>query len=238
MQTQMLTNPANRVVDLAVFVSPQIEDVYLTIRLPESGKNGIDAILHVQIRFALMAVAEHMKMFGVGGKLLVKIKHMPVRVALTKNRYESKDVSLHSEAFAIGLNQTFRRPLGSSVEGSLNRERTGLGCRKNIGLAVDRTRRGKYDPFAALLAHGLKYVPSCDRVLFQIFSWMLDAEAYVRIRGEVDHEFRTLHRPSQTVPVEQVCLLEHELRMAHGTFQEPPLSRRHVVEPNHAVSCR
>src|SRR5579863_8816371 len=108
MQSEMLANPPDGVIDLAVFVSPKIENVHLRIRPLNGDKNRIDAILHVQIRFALTAVAQHMEMIRMFDKLLVEIEHVPVRVTLSQNRYESKNVALHSEAFAVGLNQAFR----------------------------------------------------------------------------------------------------------------------------------
>ena len=137
MQTEMLTNPGDRIVDLAIFVRPQIEDVHPTIRSVDGSKNSGDAILHIQIRFFLMAVAQHMKMFRMLGKLLVKIEHVPVRVALSQNRYEAKNEALHSEAFAVGLNQAFGSQLRSPVKRSLNRKRTGLWRGENVRLAVD-----------------------------------------------------------------------------------------------------
>ena len=64
MQAEMLANPTDGIVDLTVFVRAQIEGVHLTIRLVDRGKNSIDTILDVQIRFLLMAVAQHMKCSG------------------------------------------------------------------------------------------------------------------------------------------------------------------------------
>src|ERR1700691_245754 len=101
-----------------------------------------------------MAVPEHMEAFGVFGKLLIKIEHVPVRVTLSHDRYESKIVALQAKAFAIGLDQAFRRECGGTVERSLHRERTGFRRGKDFRLSIDRSRRGKHNPFAALLAHG------------------------------------------------------------------------------------
>jgi hypothetical protein len=51
----------------------------------------------------------------------------------------------------------------------------------------------------------------------------------------MNHHFRALHRRHQSCPVEQVCLMKSELRMRQSTFQKPPLSGRHIIEPNNAV---
>ena len=74
----MLANPADGVVDLAIFVGPKIEEVHFAVGLFEGGKNGVDAILHLQIRLPLTAVAQHTEVCRMLGKLLVKIKHVPV----------------------------------------------------------------------------------------------------------------------------------------------------------------
>src|SRR5271170_178073 len=181
MKTEMLANPADGVVDLAILVGSEIEDVDFVFRPIDRGKNGVDAILHVQIRFPLMTVAQHMKMFRMFGKLPVKIKHVPVRVSLAQNRDEAKNVALHSKTFAVRLNQAFRGQLGSSVKRSLDGERTRLRRGEDIRLSVNRSRRRKYNPFAVSLAHRLEHVPGCDRVLIQILAGMFSAETHVGI---------------------------------------------------------
>lgn len=47
MKTEVFTNPADGVVDLAILVGPEIEDVYFVFRPIDCGKNRIDAILHI-----------------------------------------------------------------------------------------------------------------------------------------------------------------------------------------------
>src|SRR3984957_10217033 len=108
MQPQMFANPADRVVHFAILVGAEIENVYLVARPIDCGKNGVNAILHVQVRFSLMPVAQYMEMVWGLGKLPVKIEHMSVRIALSQDRYEPEDVALQAEAFAVGLNQAFR----------------------------------------------------------------------------------------------------------------------------------
>src|ERR1700733_11517436 len=238
MQAEMLTNPADGVVHLAILVGSKIEDVHFGLRALDSGKNRVDAILHVQIRLPLMPIAQHMKMLRVLGKLLVEIEHVPVRVALSQDRYEAKNVALQSEAFAISLNQAFRSQLRGSIKRGLDGKGTCLRSGKNFRLSVDRSCRRKNKSLAALLAHGFEHIPGCDRVLIQILAGMFGAEAYVGIGGEMNHKFRALHRLSQTLPVEQVSLVETKLRMSPRAFQKPRLSSRHVIEPYDAVACR
>ena len=115
-QAKIFANPSDRVVYFAVFVGSKIEDVDFAIGTIECGENGVDTILDIQIGLPLMAIAQHVQMVGVLGKLPPKIEHVPVRVTLSKNRYESKNVGLHSETFAVGLNQSFRSELGSPVK--------------------------------------------------------------------------------------------------------------------------
>src|SRR5579863_8060704 len=98
----MLADPTDRIVHFAVFVSPQVENIYLCIGLFDRKEDRVDAILHIQVRFSLMAVAKHMEMFGMLRELLIEVEDMPVRIALAENRDEAKNVGLQSEAFAIG----------------------------------------------------------------------------------------------------------------------------------------
>src|ERR1700691_1474236 len=235
MQPQMFANPADGVVDFAIFVRAEIEDVYFAVRPINRKKNGVNAILHVQVRFSLTPVAQNVEMFGMLGKLPVKIEHVPVRVAFSQDRNEAENVALQSEAFTVGLNQALRGQFGSAVERSLYGKRTGLRRGKDCGLPVDGSGRRKHDAFAALLAHGFEHVPGCDRVLIQIFAWMFGAEANVSIRGKMNYQFHALHCRRQAFQIEQVALEECELRMDQGTVQEPLLSGREVIEPNHAV---
>src|SRR5271154_5503487 len=115
METEMFANLADRIVDLAIFIRAEVENIDFTIGAVKGDQNCVDAILHIQIRFSLMAVSQNVQMFGVLAELPPKIEYMPVRVTLTKNRYEAKNVTLHSKAFAVGLNQPFRRQFGSAV---------------------------------------------------------------------------------------------------------------------------
>src|ERR1700733_8934162 len=48
-KAEILTNPADRVVDFAILVCPEIEDVNLALRLVDGCENRVDAILHVQV---------------------------------------------------------------------------------------------------------------------------------------------------------------------------------------------
>src|SRR5208282_877345 len=136
MQTEMFTDPPNGVVNLAIFVRTKVEDVQLAIRFVDCSKNRVDAVLNVQVRFSLMAIAQHMKMFRMLGKLVIEIEYVSMRIAFPENRYKSKNVALHSEAFAVGLNQAFRSQFRSPVQRSLDRKGTSLGRRENIWLSI------------------------------------------------------------------------------------------------------
>ena len=77
MQAKLLANPANGVVDVAILVGPEIEDVHLAIRPIEGGKDCADAILHVQIRLPLVAVAQYVEPLRVPRKLPAKSNTCP-----------------------------------------------------------------------------------------------------------------------------------------------------------------
>src|ERR1700689_4095175 len=103
----MRTNPTDGIIDLAIFVRSEIEDVHSAGRFVEGGENRVNAILHIQIGFLLMAVAQHVEMFRMLYELVIKIEDVSMGVALAQNRYESKNVALDPEAFRIGLNKAF-----------------------------------------------------------------------------------------------------------------------------------
>src|SRR5580700_5541054 len=171
------------------------------------------------------------------GKLPVEIEYMSVRVTLSQDRNESKNVTLHSKTFAIGLDQALRGQFGSAVKRSLNGKRTCLRRGKNLRLSVDRSGRRKNDPLAALLAHRLQHIPGGNRVLIEILAWMLRAKAHIGIRREMNHQFGTLNRFRQHLSIKQVRLMKRKLRMYQSVFQKTSLPGRHIVEPNDAVAC-
>src|SRR5208283_4255445 len=147
----------------------------------------------------------------------------------------AKDIALHSEAFAIGLNQALRSQFGGPVERGLKREGARLGRGENLWLAVDRSGCGKDNTFTTLLAHRLQHVPGCDGVLVEIFAGMIGTEADVGVGGEVDDQFRVFHRLRQGLSVEHVALLEREIPMAPCVIQETPLAGGHVIETYYLV---
>jgi hypothetical protein len=48
-------------------------------------EQGVDAILHIEVALALLAVAEDAQVIGVGDELLVKVEDVPVCVALAED---------------------------------------------------------------------------------------------------------------------------------------------------------
>ena len=56
MIAQRLTNPANRIVNLAVFMCTEVKYIHLFLSLGMDQQNGIDAVLHVKVRLALVPV--------------------------------------------------------------------------------------------------------------------------------------------------------------------------------------
>src|SRR5258708_8752777 len=121
------------------------------------------------------------------GKLLIEIEYVPVCVAFPKDRDEAKNIGLHSEAFAIGLNHALRSQLRRAVQRGLHRKWTSFWSWENIRLSVDRSRRGKDDALAVLFAHRFQHVPGGNRILIQVLPRMFRTEANVGIRGKVNH---------------------------------------------------
>src|SRR5438105_5913429 len=107
LQSEVLTDPPDRVIDLAILVGAQIEDVYAGVCLFDGQQHGIDAVVYVQIRFPLVTIPEYMQFVRMFEQLPVKIENVTVRVALAQDGNEAKNVRLHSESCAICLDQTF-----------------------------------------------------------------------------------------------------------------------------------
>src|SRR5665213_2401237 len=63
---EMAGDPADGIVDLAIFRCAEIVDVDLLLRPLQREQDRITAILHIEIRFLLFAVAEHIKPRRVG----------------------------------------------------------------------------------------------------------------------------------------------------------------------------
>ena len=138
---EALRNPADRVVDAACFVGAEIEDMDLVVEDADREQHRVDAVVHVEIGFALLAVAEHVKLRRVVAQLLVEVEDVAVRVALAEDRDEAEDVGLESEALAVGLDHAFGGQLRGAVERGLEREGRVLRRRKYLRLAVDRAGR-------------------------------------------------------------------------------------------------
>src|SRR5262245_39972452 len=84
-QAQMRRDPTNRVVDLAVLGSPEVEDVALPVgELLQHGEDGVYAVVDVEVRLPLVAVAEHAELVRVHSQAFVEVKHMAVRVTLAE----------------------------------------------------------------------------------------------------------------------------------------------------------
>src|SRR5262249_17370968 len=91
---QLSADPAERVVHRAVLLGAQVEDVHRLPRPVDDAQHGVEAVLHVQVRLALPAVAEHLDLVRVLQELAVEVVDVAVRVALAEDRDEAEDVAL------------------------------------------------------------------------------------------------------------------------------------------------
>ena len=53
----------------------------------------------------------------------------------------------------------------------------------------------------------------------------------------MNYKLRSVHGLRQTLPVEQICLVEGELRMGERGFKKTLLAGGEVIEANDAVPC-
>src|SRR5215472_3588881 len=115
-EPEMRTDPANGIAHLAVFVSPEVEDVYFPASSLDGQKHRVKAVLHIEIRLSLSTVAEHLEVLRVGAQLFVKIDYVSVGVPFTEDRYEAKNKSSHAKAPAICLDEALSCDLRCAVK--------------------------------------------------------------------------------------------------------------------------
>src|SRR5204862_2960918 len=84
-------DPADGVVDCAVLVGAEVEDRGLGLRALDGHDDRVDAVVHVEVRLALLAVAENVQDLRIGAQPLVEVENVPVRVALAENGDEAED---------------------------------------------------------------------------------------------------------------------------------------------------
>src|SRR4051812_6386695 len=122
-----------------------------------------------------------MQVRRVSPKFSTEIENMAVRVAFAENRDEAEDVTLETEARAVGLDHAFGSELRGAIQGSLDWEGGVLGRRKHLRFAVDRSRRRKRDLLHVVGAHCFQHVEGRDRVLLKVALRMFDAKTNIRI---------------------------------------------------------
>ena len=111
---------------------PRLKTLTLPRRLLHRQQHRVDAVLDVEVRLALLAVAEHAKRVGIARRLSVEVEDVAVGVALAEDRDEAEDAGLKAEALAVGLDQALARQLRGAVERGLDRERRVLRRRDDM----------------------------------------------------------------------------------------------------------
>ena len=102
---------------------PRLKTFTVLGRVRHREQDGVEAVVDVEVRLALPAVAEHAQARRIAPQAPVEIEDVAVRVALAENRDETEDAALEAEAFAVGLDQPLARQLRGAVERGLHRER-------------------------------------------------------------------------------------------------------------------
>src|SRR5688572_14698382 len=80
-------NPADGVVYLAEFICPEVVDVHAgrLRRAVEHSQHRVDAVLHIQVTLALLAISEHGQLRRVLAELVIKVVHVAMAVALAED---------------------------------------------------------------------------------------------------------------------------------------------------------
>src|SRR4051794_38855945 len=78
-------NPSDGIVHRAVLVGAEVvHDAFFRGR-PDDREHGVHAVLHVEVRFSLLAIAEHVEPIGMSPKLSIEIEDVSVRIPLAEN---------------------------------------------------------------------------------------------------------------------------------------------------------
>src|SRR5437868_3472408 len=104
----------------------------------------------------------------IGEQASTEIEYVAMGVTLAQHRNKSKYVTLKTETFGIGLDQTFAGQLGGAIERGLDGKRSRFGRGEYCGLSIDRAGRRKCDPFDAVGAHRFQHVERRNRILLEI----------------------------------------------------------------------
>src|SRR5262249_39811381 len=122
-KTQVGADPAQRIVHGAVFVSAEVVNVDGLVDRVNGEHHGGNAILDVEVRLALFAVAQDVDLVRIAEQLVEEVEDVSVRVMLAQDGDEAEDVTLEAKARAVGGDQPLAGDLGGGVEAGLHRER-------------------------------------------------------------------------------------------------------------------
>src|SRR5438034_3698874 len=141
-------------------------------------------------------------------KLPIKIEEMPMSIALAKDGNETKNVRLEFKPFAVRLDQTFTSEFRCSIKGGLYWERRILRSWNNCSFTIYRPSRGECDLFNTVRAHRFQNIEGSYRILLEIFGWMLQAKADIRVRGKMKNAVTAVHGGREFRQIENVPLNE------------------------------
>lgn len=114
-EAELLGDAIDAVIHTYIFIRTQIENIHFFVGFLNGHLHGVQAVLNVKVRLFLFAVAQNVEGVGIFPQAFVKIKNVAVCITLSQNGHKPKDPSLKPKALAIGLNHSFTRQLGSSV---------------------------------------------------------------------------------------------------------------------------
>ncbi len=204
-------------------------------------ENGVNTVLHVEVAFALGAVAEDAEPVGVGGGLLVEVEDVAVGVALAEDGDKAEEVSLvELAALGVGGNEALAGDLGSAVEGGLYGKQIGLGggaLGGNEGFAVNGASGGEGKAADAVGAGGFEDVGGRDGVLLEIAGGVFPTVADIGIGGEVEDHVGPGHGGGEGGEVEVIAFDKFKEGRGEGTGEEAALAGGEVVPTGdaHAV---
>ena len=109
---------------------PRLKMLTFVRGLVEREQHRVDAVLHVEVRLALPAVAEHAQLSGRMLAGCVEVEHVAVRVALAEDRDEAED---RSPACRSPRSRPAISPSPASFEAPYSEVCTGNGASSGVG---------------------------------------------------------------------------------------------------------
>ena len=202
-------------------VGGNIEDGERGNSFLRSAQRSLDDIGDVDVRLALLAVAEDAKTFGFSGKAAHKVEAHAVGLAGTHDVPETENAGVQPKHGAIAGNQGFARELAGSIRGDGHHGSVIFGQRPIAGVAIDAAAGGIQETVQAGATHGFNHVVGEQGAAVKVDFGALRGQRNVGVGGEMDDPVVALHRGGERAHVAGVRMHDVEPGIGEVCFVMP-----------------